>query len=507
MLRSSKKQAVIDEAVREIDQGVEETPFTDSLDTNIALVRELFRDVDIIVTRFIQSAGKTRYCIVYCQGMVDDKRINDNIIMPLLASSAPEGPAIRAFVEKTVQIDDVETTDTAVSVVEAVSYGSTVLFADGEKSALILGTKNFVTRTISEPDNERTLQGPREGFTEALMVNLSMLRRRVRTHHLKMKLHTIGRRTHTLTCLCYIDGLVNEKILAELLRRLSKIDIDAVLDSNYIAELIKDGRYSPFRTTGHTERPDTVIARLLEGRIALIVDGSPTVLTLPYLFIENFQNAEDYYMHFAYTSFTRMIRIFGFILTVIVPGLYIAVVAYHHEMLPTQLLINVSIERQGVPLPASIEAFLMLLVFDILRETGVRMPSNIGQALSIVGALVIGQAAVDAEMVAAPMIIIVALTGITHLLVPRLSEPVIYLRYFCLLAGSTFGFYGLVLAMAAVVIHVLNLRSFGISQVSAEGRMKFQEVKDTVFRAPWPKMRLRPKKLTKDRVRMDGDAP
>ncbi len=513
MFRSSskKKQAVIDEAVKEINQDFEETPFSKSLETNVALIKELFKDVDIIVTKYIESAGPDaqRYCIIYTQGMTDDSRINDNIIKPLLLSPPPEGGKniIQAFMEKVIQIDDVEQTDSVQSVVEAVSSGSTVLFAENEKDALILGTKSYSSRAITEPENERTLSGPREGFTEAMMTNLSLLRRRVRTNKLKMKFYTIGKRTKTQTCICYLDGIVNEKILAELYKRLAKIDIDTVLDSNYISELVRDGPSSPFRTTGYTERPDTVISRLLEGRIALVVDGSPSVLTLPFLFVENFQSSEDYYMNYYYASFSRMLRIFGFILTLIVPGLYIAIVAYHHEMLPTQLLLNIAAERSSVPLPASVEAFMMLIVFDILRETGVRMPSNIGQALSIVGALVIGQSAVEARMVAAPMIIIVALTGITNLLVPKLSGPVIYIRYLFLIASSLLGFYGLVLAIIAVVIHLLNLRSFGIPQITAAGNVRFQEVKDTAFRAPWWKMRLRPKGLTKNknRTKTDGD--
>ena len=230
--------------------------------------------------------------------------------------------------------------------------------------------------------------------------------------------------------------------------------------------------------------------------------GSPSVLTLPFLFIENFQSSEDYYMNYYYATFSRMLRMFGFFLTLMVPGLYLAVAGYHHEMLPTQLLLNITVERQGAPLPASIEAFLMLIVFDILRETGVRMPSNVGQALSIVGALVIGQSAVEAKMVAAPMIIVVALTGITNLLVPRLSGPVIFFRYLFLFAASLLGFYGLILATSFALIHLLNLRSFGVPQMMAAGNLRFQEVKDTFFRTPWWKMLLRPKGLTKNRTRM-----
>jgi len=495
-LSSNKKQAVIDNAVNEIDQDLQNAVLSDSLEQNTAILNGLFQDVDIFITKTVTAQNDTlKIAVAYCAGVTSKEIIAENIIEPLtVCSDLTNGTDMLSYImESVIQIGDVKKTGSISAIVEAVCYGDTAVLIDGSAEALIVNTKNFPTRAITEPENERALSGPREGFTETLMVNISMLRRRVRSHKLKLKIRIIGSQTKTQVCICYMDGLVNEKILTELYKRLDKIDIDAVLDTNYISELIKDGPYSPFRTIGYTERPDTVIGRLLEGRIALIADGSPSALTLPYLFIENFQSSEDYYMNYYYTSFSRILRIFGFTLTLIVPALYIAIGAYHHEMFPTQLLINIAIARQNVPLPASVEAFLMLIVFDILRETGVRMPSNVGQALSIVGALVIGQAAVDAKMVAAPMIIIVALTGITNLLVPRLSGPVIYIRYFFLLASSLFGFYGLVLGMSSVVIHILNLRSFGIPQVSAAGNVRFQDVKDTVFRTPWRSMKTRPK--------------
>jgi len=515
MFRSSskKKQAVIDEAVKDLNEDISDAVLVPSLEENMAIIDSLFQDVEVYKTKYIKNAhnDKLGFCIAYSSGVSDKVYIGENIIEPLSSSGAlaESGDLLATLNDKVIQIPDIEQTDSLLSVVEAISYGDTVLFTDGVAQALILNTKSFIHRSISEPESERVLSGPREGFTETLMTNLSMLRRRVRTNKLKMKSYTLGKRTKTICSICYMEDVVNKKILQELYKRLDKIDIDGVLDTNYIAELVKDSQLSPFRTTGYTERPDTVIARLLEGRIAIIVDGSPAVLTLPFLFIENFQSSEDYYMNYYYTTFSRMIRMFGFFLTIIVPGLYIAIVAYHHEMLPTQLLLNITVERQGVPLPASIEAFLMLIIFDILRETGVRMPSNIGQALSIVGALVIGQSAVEAKMVAAPMIIIVALTGITNLLVPRLSGPVIFLRYAFLLGASLLGFYGLVLTTSAATIHILNLRSFGIPQMMAAGNVRFQEVKDTFFRAPWWKMLLRPKGLTKNKTRMKsgGNAP
>jgi spore germination protein KA len=337
------------------------------------------------------------------------------------------------------------------------------------------------------------------------MINLSMVKRRLRTNELKIKFQSLGVRTHTQVCICYLDTIVNKKVLAELERRLEKIEIDGVLDSNYISECIRDSRLSPFRATGYTERPDVVVAKLLEGRVALLVDGSPVVLTLPYLFIENFQSNEDYYLNFYYTSFERLLRMLGFFLTLTVPSIFIVIVAFHHEILPTTLLINVARERLGVPLPAGLEAILMLIMFDILKETGIRMPSGIGQALSIVGALVIGQAAVEAKLVAAPMVVIIATTAISGLLVPKLNAPVIYIRLILLGLSATLGLLGLILGLVGLLIHLLNLHSFGIPQLTTIDSLKYQEVQDTFIRGPWWKMINRPAILSKNKKRMSKD--
>jgi spore germination protein KA len=504
--RSRRRQQIIDEQINAASNNLDELFLTEALEDNVALMQKLFTDVDTMQVRRIRSEkdGALQYALIFSDGVVDKDTIGKNIIKPLMTHEAAEsgGDILDDLVSRVLKVPEAEKTNSVKSLVEAVCYGDTVLLADGIAQAVVIDTKQFQIRAVDEPESERSLTGPREGFTESLATNLSLLRRKVRTNELKLKMRVFGRRTQTKACVCYMDGLVNKSILAELQRRLDKVDIDGVLDSNYLNELIRDSR-SIFRTTGYTERPDVVMGKLLEGRIAILVDGSPVALTVPYLFIENFQSSEDYYYSYYYTSFTRLLRILGFFLTVTVPGLYVAIVAFHHEMLPTQLLINVATERSSVPLPAALEAFLMLVVFDLLRETGARMPGNIGQALSIVGALVIGQAAVEAKLVAAPMIIVVALTGICALLVPKLNAPIIYVRFMLLLLASTFGFYGLALGASAVLIHIINLRTFGIQVLTLTGDLSKQEAKDTWVREPWWMMKLRPR-MAADRVRMKG---
>lgn len=504
--KSKDKQKIVDEKVEEFNRPLENSAISTSLGQNIAKIKELFKDIDILRLRPLHSNEEPRqqYCIVFLEGMINAALINDFIVKPLqlYAADRNEGNIMAHLTAEVIQINETCRTQNFHDIIHMVSYGDTVLFIDGCDEALVLNTRCHEGRAISEPDNEKSLLGPREGFAEGLLQNLSLIRRKIRTHDLKMKMTTLGRRTKTDICICYMEGLVDKDILNELYHRLDKIDIDGVLDSNYITEFIRDSPRSPFRTIGYTEKPDITVAKLLEGRIAILVDGSPVAITLPYLFIESFQSSEDYYLSYYYGSFSRTLRIVGFFMSILVPGTYIAIVAFHHEMLPTPLLMNIAAARQSVPLPAALEAFVMLLVFDLLRETGIRMPSNIGHALSIVGALVIGQSAVEAKLVAAPMIIIVAITGITSLLVPKLNAPVVYLRFIFLLAGAMFGFYGVLLALCILMIHLLSLKSFGVDVLSFSGSFEKANIQDKAVRFPWHKLRLRPNQITTNHIRI-----
>ncbi len=479
-------------------------------ETNLSSLKSIFQDDDPIKFREFKSNNNhaLRFCIVYCDGLVSSSIIDEHIIKPLmlLDDNLQDTEIIDILLTQVVQTDDAKKTGSYQEIIKSVTYGDTLLFAEGSAEALLLSTKSFQTRSITEPEAEKILSGPREGFTEALMTNLSMVRRKLRTKQLKMKFYSIGERTYTQLCIVYMDGIVNNNILSELYRRLDTIHIDSVLDANYITELVKDNAWSPFRSIGYTERPDVVAGKLLEGRIALFVDGTPVVLTVPYLFIENFQNSEDYYLNYYYTSFSRSLRVFGFFLTILVPAIYVAIVAFHREMLPTSLIVHIAMERQNVPLPAALEAFFMLIVFDILRETGLRMPTNIGQALGIVGALVLGQAAVEAKLVAAPMIIIVAITGITNLLIPKMNAPVLVARFGILALASCMGFFGVTLGVAILLIHILNLYSFGIEQLTPGQTLQYQEVKDTLIRAPWWQMIDRPLATAANKVRQGNKA-
>ncbi len=486
---------------------------TRSIEDNIERLKKIFRDDDTFITRrFLNNSRKDlAFCICFIQGMIDTNSINECVIKPIqeqtLSEDISDKNIMAELTEKIIDASNIQRTDDGERILESLLYGSTILLVDGISQVLIIDSKGWEKRAISEPDSEKVVRGPREGFIECMISNLSMIRRKIQSPNLKFVFKKLGEQTKTRICVCYIEGLASEQILQEVYTRLDKIKIDAILDSGYIQEIIKDAPYSPFDTIGSTERPDTAAAKLLEGRVAIIVDGSPFVLTLPYLFMEYFQVNEDYYSNFIFSSFNRILRIVGAGLTVMVPALYIAVTTYHHELLPTPLLLSIAAARQGIPFPTVVEAILMILTFEILREAGTRIPTPIGQAISIVGALVLGQAAVDARIVSAPIVIVTALTGITSLLSIKLLGAPILIRFIFLFLASFMGLFGLIFGFLGLVIHLSSLRSFGIPFTLNIGSLKGQDFKDTAIRAPWWFMALRPELLSeKNRERQPKQA-
>lgn len=472
---------------------------------NISLIKNIFNNDSTLVTRIIETPSEPtiKYCILYSDGMVNNKLINEDIIKPLLEyrPEKKEPDLIDVIAKQVTLSNSVDKTTEMEKIIQAIIYGDTVLLADGYSEVLILNTKGWSMRSTAEPENEKVLKGPREGFTEALLMNLTMIRRRVRTPELKMEYQTFGTRTKTQACICYMEGLVNTDVLDEFKRRLNSFTIDGTLDVNYITEFIKDAPYSPIKTVGSTERPDVVVARLLEGRVALLLDGTPVALTVPHLFIEHFQSDEDYYINFYFSSIGRILRLIAFFVSTSIPAIYVALTTFHQEMLPTSLVMSISLARQGVPFPTVVESVLMLIVFEMLRESGARMPGMMGQALSIVGALVIGQAAVSAKLVSAPMIIIVAITGISGLMVPHIKGASIVVRFLLLGLSSIMGLYGYMFGMLAFLMHLYNITSFGIPIMSSIYSNGPQDRKDIMIRAPWFKMQKRPRYISPNTTR------
>ncbi len=464
-----------------------------------ALFTEIFKKDAVFRARDI-SSDVLKCCVFFMDGMINTLVLNESVIKPIvLAKIQKVGTDIASAVKDTVLFaNEIKLSADISEMLSGILYGDTVLLIDGSATALIINTKGWRTRGISEPNDERVLQGPREGFDEALMLNLAMLRRKLPTPDLCVEYFTCGRKTDTKMFLCYIDSLVKQETVEIIKKRIKKIDIDGILDSNYINELINDNKNSWFKTIGSTERPDVVAARLLEGRVALMVDGTPVVLTIPYLFVENFQSDDDYYLNFWFAAIGRILRYICFFIAVFAPALYVAITIYNPQLLPTSFLLSVAMSRGGIPFSTFVECIVLSIIFEILKETGMRMVQGVGHALSIVGGLVVGQAAVEAKIISAPLLIVVALSGIAGLMLPRLKTAIFYYKIILILLATFFGLFGFFVGATVMYINIFSLRSFGTDYTEPAFLFSKSSLKDTVVRAPWNFMVTRPYSLSEN---------
>lgn len=459
-----------------------------SLEENTELFKNnIFPGDNTIIYRQLKNKNsQLKFCLIFIDGMVNTKIINENILYQLMNTSIKlkDKNLIKYIKEEVLIVNEVTETNSIKEVLSSLLIGKSILLVDGLDRALILNTMQWEKRSIEEPQGETIVKGPREGFNESLITNLSLIRRRINSSELKFHFKEMGVRTKTKICIAYMDGIVNKKILNELGDRLNKIDIEGFFSTGTIQEFIRDNPLSPFNTIGNTERPDVVASKLLQGRIALLCEGSPTVLTLPYLFIEHFQVNEDYYDNFLYASINRFLRIIAFILTITIPAIYVAFVTFHKEMIPIKLAFSIYLAREGVPLPTAIEAILMLITFEIIREAGIRLPKHIGATVSIVGALVLGDAAVNAKFVSAPIVIVTAIAGISELILYELRTGVIVWRFIFLILASILGIYGVIFAGMALIIQLMSIKTFGIPYMLKLIDLEKYNIVDSTIRAP-----------------------
>lgn len=498
-----KKQIEADGTQGE-QSGVQENrgSLTDELEENIRLVKgPLGESNDVIVRRFFFGADRElTAAIIYLDGLVNTKTINDSVIRPLMYGVRPgemrgqrELHSAAEIREKVLSVGEVcERTEVSDILMEICS-GDAALLVDGMKQALMFNAKGWERRSVEQPPGENVVRGPREGFTENIRTNTALLRRKIKAPELTLETLILGRRTKTIVSLAYIKGVAKESLLKDIRQRLNAINTDSILESGYVEQFIEDAPFSIFQTVGYTEKPDVAAAKLLEGRAAILVDGTPFVLTVPFLFIENFQAAEDYYSRPYVMSLLRIIRYFSYFVTVYAPSIYVALTTFHQELIPTDLLFTMVAAREGIPFPAMIEALVMLVTFEILREAGVRLPRPVGQALSIVGALVVGDAAVSAGLIGAPMVIVVAITAVSIFVVPNLTEAAAVQRVIYILLSGFSGGFGIILGTLGVVVHLSSLKSFGYHYFSPFAPFETLDQKDALVRAPLWVMINRPK--------------
>lgn len=476
--------------------------FYTDLKMNVDFINSVFKNDDILRFRQITTKSGEKCAVFFFDGMVNNDTLNESIVKPLLTFEEKFTHQKADYsVEHILFAAETQIVKTAEEAFRNILYGDTLLLFDGDYKAVTINTKGWRTRGISEPDNERVLTGPKEGFDESVMLNMAMIRRKLPTTDFKAEYVRFGRHTDTRAFICYLDSIVNRKALKILKSKLKTINIDGVLDTNYVTELINHNKFSIFKTAGTTERPDVVAARLLEGRIALFVDGTPVVLTVPYLFSENFQSDDDYYQNYVVASVGRFLRYLSFLIAISAPAVYLALVTHHKQLLPTSFFITVINARSDVPFGSGTECLILILIFEMLRECGIRVQKDMGSALSIVGGLVIGQASVEAKIVSAPMLIAVALSGIAGLMISRLKGAVLFCKIKLVLLSLSFGLYGYFTGMAFIFLRVFTLDSFGTDYTSGMKSISFSSLKDSLIRAPWFFMIKRPNLLSKNKIR------
>ncbi|KNZ69544.1 GerA spore germination protein [Thermincola ferriacetica] len=482
---------------------LEKVSLSANLEENISYLRAAFdRCSDFVLREFVVgTTPSVKAAMAYIDGLVNKKMLTDDMVKTFMYDAVQlknKGPALQnkdVFAEELLAFTEVKTSNNMKDLLAAVLTGETVLLVDGLDNYFAVSTQNWVQRAVTEPETESVVRGPKEGFTESLQTNITLIRRRIKSPRLKFETIKIGTLTNTAVCISYIDGVVNEKIVAEVKERLKRIKVDGILESGYIEEFIEDAPLSIFPTVNSTERPDKVAGGLLEGQVAILVDTTPFVLLLPVTFPQMLQASEDYYLRWPFATFIRLIRFGALNSALLLPAFYIAIVTYHQEMLPTPLLISIAAAREGVPFPAFVEAILMEGTFEVLREAGVRLPKTIGQAVSIVGALVIGEAAVTAGLVSPAMVIVVALTAIASFTLPSYSGSfsIRILRFTLMVLAAFLGLFGIMTGLLAILIHLCALRSFGIPYISPLAPTSLRDLKDMFFRAPWWSMFVRPR--------------
>ncbi|AIQ75557.1 MULTISPECIES: spore germination protein [Paenibacillus] len=480
-------------------------PFNSTiLDDNLKELQErLGHSPDIVIRRIKSTTTQVEVAAVYIEGLIEKLMVNEFVEHAMSFDKlSEENPVVTSAEDIFLYMKEVargigeeQTLEDWDVLFEALFSGDTILWVNGIRAAIRGNTSGGEVRAVSDATTQVAIRGSKEGFTESIGTNISLVRRKIKSPNLWVESMKIGDVTQTNVSIMYIHGIVNDNTLKELRTKLQSIDIDGILESGYIEQFLEDTPFSPFPTLYNTERPDSVAGNLLEGRVAIFVDGTPFVLIAPTTFFMFLHAVEDYYQRYDITTLIRLLRFICLVISLFGPALFIAILTFHQEMIPTALLINFASQREGVPFPAFIEAMLMEFTFEIIREAGIRMPSPIGQTVSIIGGLVLGQAAVQAGIVSPAMVIVVSLTGISSFATPafNMALSIRILRFIIMFIAAFMGLYGITIFTFILVAHMCSLKSLGFPYMSPFGPFIAENQKDSILRVPLKYMKTRPR--------------
>lgn len=476
------------------------------INENIVYVKQVMKDCNDLVQKKFKIGQDHRLCmyVVYMDGLVDTQMLQESVLRPLLIDLFPqEKAAIEQYVIESADWKWINTMEDAMT---AVLSGNTVLFLEGQTKAIFISTKSFPTRGVQNADQEVAIVGPKDSFTESLRTNTALIRRRIRDTRLKVIQKQIGTRSKTDYALMYIEDLVQKDILNEIQKQMDRICVDGIFDNGMLQQYLEKDHKTPFPMYQLTQRPDKVASSVMEGRIAIVLDNSPMVLLLPVTLNVFFQASDDYYNRWEITTFVRILRYMAAIISIGLPGFYVAIAGFHPEVLPTSFLLALISAREGVPFPVIVEVLLMELSFELLREAGIRLPGQLGGTMGVVGGLIVGQAAVDAHLVSTIVVIVVALTAIATFSIPNeiFTSGFRLMKFFLILVCAFWGLYGFFLGFLAMFIHLFYLENYGVPyahpMVNQKGKLS-TAFQDFMIRYPLKTMKYRPE-FTKEGARV-----
>lgn len=456
---------------------------------NGKIIKDIFLNCfDIIVKKGV--CGDRKVVFAKCDGLTSSEKIIEGITKPMLHfdGELPKKDTLGFISAKIICGTEVKTETNLDLAIESLLRGCVLVFVDGVEECLVVGMQNIPGRSIDEPNYEVQENGSREGFVEILKTNMTLVRKRMVNVNFKIEVLEVGVSTKTKIAVCYMDGKVDKSVLKEVKARLNSVRMDTVLGETYLRKALDTKRKTMFTMVGKTERPDTLCAKVNEGKIAVLIDGTPYALIVPRLFIENFQTFDDYLNRPYYATFMRTIRILSFIISIFLPGIFVAIGLFHQELLPEKMLYNVVVMESNTLFTLTVEALIIHFIYEIVREAGLRVPKSIGHAVSIVGALVIGDAAVTAGLIDAPMLIVVAMTAITSLVETDLYHAIAVLRIAFIIIGGTSGFFGIMVGIAILIINLSSVTDYGVFFLSPLAPYNKSLFRDTIIRLSMDKL-------------------
>lgn len=459
--------------------------------TLLQKIQSDFRNDDDFRVRTIKCG--TSLTVVCLDTMADNKKVCDFVLLPL--TCVPNVANVNEVKDSFSNGTTVDECSVLCDAEDKLVNGYTLVFGEDGEKCVAVDTRTSTGRSIAEPPTSMVMRGPREGFVEDAKVNLTLLRKRLKTTSFKTNCISVGKYTNTAVYVCFLEGIADNKVVDDIIQRLQKIVIDGVLDSSYLAKYLDPQRTILFRRVGLTEKPDVAVGKMLEGRVAIVVDGSPMALTLPYLYVEDLQSPGDYYENSAMTSVNRALRIVSVLMSVLLPSLYVCLQMYNYQIIPLKFLITILNATEAIPFSPLGEMILVIVIFDILREANLRMPSAVGISLSLVGAIVLGDAAVKAGLIGAPAVMIGALSGIGLFTMPDNTFVLSFFRIVITAIGGICGIFGVTLCMLVILVYLCSLQTDKTPFMAPYAPDIPQDRQDAVGQKPLQSQKMRPKSI------------